>query len=464
MKRFVHRRQIAIVCLCLLAIATWVLNRDNELWAGSTYRVLRALGLDTLQGKPYVKTFPIWGYPGLVAGIGAISKGAIDVSLPIIQLVVCVVVIIGLSRPWLGRWKVWQLVVWLLLMAPVLSFASRRLPDAVVEIALLTILLAGRQWIVTRRRVWLLVAAASVMVAVNMRSETLIFVFATFAATLVLRFTRRRIDLSAITRFAGVLAVAAVLGVVPWALNARAHTGALLLASTNGPGWFYEGLGQLPDNPWHLRGYDSYPRSYAATKGVQDPFSLAGSRVLTPEDERLVRAHPLAYLEKVVWNLHSAALGGVEPAPPTRGVSPGATRGERLHALLLLRPSAVSWALDTLFVRSRILGVAFFVLSLMSLWIGVRLILRGETWRPENLAVGWLCFLYTLFEFALVSLGYYMTRFMSPLFAVQVLGIGYLLSAEPLHTLLGVRDRRPARAASGHMRADRPEIERGDAV
>ncbi len=455
-----HRRQIAIVCLCLLALATWVLNRDNELWAGSTYRVLRGLGLDTLQGKPYVKTFPIWGYPGLVAGIGAISKSAIDVSLPIIQLIVCVAVILGLSRPWLGRWKVWQLVVWLLLMAPVLSFASRRLPDAVVEIALLSILLAGQQWIATRRAVWLFVAAASVVVAVNMRSETLIFVLATFAATLALRFTRRRLDLSALTRFAGVLAAAALLGVVPWALNARAHTGALLLASTNGPGWFYEGLGQLPGNPWHLRGFDSYPRRYAATKGVQDPFSLAGSRVLTPEDERLVRAHPLAYLEKVVWNLHSAALGGVEPAPPTRGSSAGATRGERLHALLSLRPSAVSWALDTLFLRSRILAVAFLVLSLMSLWIGVRLILWGESWRPENLAVGWLCFLYTLFEFALVSVGYYMTRFMTPLFAVQVLGIGYLLSAEPLRNLLGVRGGRPRRVAGRQAEPSRPLTER----
>ena len=384
-----------------------------------------------------------------MAAIGAFSKGAIDVALPIIQLVVCVALIIGLSRPWLGRWKVWQLVVWLLLMAPVLSFASRRLPDAVVEIALLSILLAGRQWIATRRVVWLVLAAASVVVAVNMRSETLIFVLAAFAATLVLRFTRRRIDLSALTRFAAVLAVAAVLGVVPWAVNSRAHTGALLFASTNGPGWFYEGLGQLPNNPWHLRGYDSYPRRYAATKGVQDPFSLAGSRVLTPEDERLVRAHPLAYLEKVVWNLHSAALGGVEPAPPTRGSSLGATRGDRLRELLSLRPSAVSWALDTFFVRSRILSVAFLALSLLSLWIGVRLIVWGESWRPENLAVGWLCFLYTLFEFALVSVGYYMTRFMTPLFAVQVLGIGYLLSAEPLRNLLGVRDRRLRGRCSG---------------
>jgi hypothetical protein len=459
-----HRRQVAIVCLSLLAVATWVLNRDNELWAGSTYRVLRGLGLDTLQGRPYVKTFPIWGYPGLVAGIGAFSKSAIDVALPIIQLILCVALIIGLSRPWLSRWKVWQLVVWLLLMAPVLSFASRRLPDAVVEIALLSILLAGRQWILTRRVVWLVLAAASVVVAVNMRSETLLFVLAAFAATLALRFTRRRLDLSAITRFAAVLAVAALLGVVPWALNARAHTGALLLASTNGPGWFYEGLGQLPNNPWHLRGYDSYPRRYAASKGVQDPFSLAGSRVLTPEDERLVRAHPLAYLEKVVWNLHSAALGGVEPAPPTRGSSLGATRGDRVRELLSLKPSAVSWALDTFFVRSRILSVAFLALSLLSLWIGVRLILWGESWRPENLAVGWLCFLYTLFEFALVSVGYYMTRFMTPLFAMQLLGIGYLLSAEPLHTLLGVRDWRPSRGALGHVRAEQPVVDLDDAA
>jgi hypothetical protein len=451
-----HRRQVAIGGLCLLAIATWVLNRNNELWAGSTYRVLRGLGSEALQGKPFVKTFPLWGYPGLVAGIGAVSRSAIDVSLPIIQLVACVVVVLGLSYPWLSRWKAWQLVLWLLLMAPVLSFATRRLPDAIVEIALLTMLLAIREWIRTRRWVWLLVGVTSVIVAVNMRSEVLIFVLAAFAATLALRFTRRRIDLSAITRVAGVLAIAALAGVVPWAVNSRAHAGTLLLTSTNGPGWFYEGLGQLPNNPWHLRGYDSYPRRFAATKGVQDPFSLAGSRVLTPEDERLVRAHPMAYLEKVAWNLHSAALGGVEPAPPTRGYSPGATRGARLRALLSLRPSAVSWELDALFLRTRVLNVAFLLASIMSLWIGVRVILWGQKWRPENLAVGWFCFLYTLFEFALVSLGYYMTRFMSPLFAAQVLGLGYLLSAEPLENLVGSVGRRSSRVPREDDASDAP--------
>ena len=437
-----HRRQVAIAGLCLLAVVTWVLNRDNELWAGSTYRVLRGLGIETLQGRPFVKTFPIWGYPGLVAGIGAVSRSAIDVALPIIQLVACVVVIVGLSYPWLSRWKAWQLVLWLLLMAPVLSFATRRLPDAIVEIALLTMLLAIREWIRTRRWVWLLVGVTSVIVAVNMRSEVLIFVLAAFVATLALRLTRRRIDLSAITRVAGVLAIAALVGVLPWAVNSRAHAGTLLLTSTNGPGWFYEGLGQLPDNPWHLRGYDSYPRSFAASKGVPDPFSLAGSRVLTPEDERLVSAHPAAYLEKVAWNLHSAALGGVEPAPPARGAAPGATRGERLRALLSLRPSGVSWALDTLILRTRILNVAFLLMTIMSLWLGVRVIVWGKRWRPENLAVGWFCFLYTLFEFALVSVGYYMTRFMSPLFAAQALGLGYLLSAEPLENLVGSVGRR----------------------
>jgi len=442
-----HRRQIAIAGLCLLAVATWVLNRNNELWAGSTYRVLRGLGIEALQGKPFVKTFPIWGYPGLVAGIGAVSRSAIDVSLPIIQLVACVVVILGLSYPWLSRWKAWQLVLWLLLMAPALSFACRRLPDAIVEIALLAILLAMRQWVKTKRGVWLLVGIMSVVIAVNMRSEVLIFILAVFVATLALRFARRKIDLSAVTRFAGVMAVAAVVGVVPWAANSQVHAGTLLLTSTNGPGWFYEGLGQLPNNPWHLRGYDSYPRRFAATKGVQDPFSLAGSRVLTPEDERLVRAHPVAYLEKVVWNLHSAAFGGVEPAPPTRGSSPGATRGERLRALLSLRPSAVSWALGTFFLRTRILNIAFLLLSVMSLWIGFRVILSGETWQPASLAVGWLVFLYTGFEFALVSVGYYMTRFMSPLYAVQVLGLGYLLLAEPLGNLVGSAGRHRSWAA-----------------
>ena len=146
---------------------------------------------------------------------------------------------------------------------------------------------------------------------------------------------------------------------------------------------------------------------------------------------RLVREHPEAYLQKVVWNLRRSAFGGVIVQMPTREGPVGRTRSERLRAVASLRLSGFSWAFWTIVDKSRIYRLSFLLLCGLSLFLGGRGFTHAAAcWRPENVAISRFCVVYTIVEFALVSLGHYEVRFVSPLYWVQVLTLVQLLSTE----------------------------------
>jgi hypothetical protein len=91
-------------------------------------------------------------------------------------------------------------------------------------------------------------------------------------------------------------------------------------------------------------------------------------------------------------------------------------------------------------------NLVFLLLSALSLWTGVRALMRSsQRWQPATSALAQFCLFYTVVEFALMSLGYYQARFMSPLYAVQLAVLANLFSIESAAGLLGA----PAR----HVRA-----------
>ena len=82
--------------------------------------------------------------------------------------------------------------------------------------------------------------------------------------------------------------------------------------------------------------------------------------------------------------------------------------------------------------------LVFLLLSALSLWTGVRALTRSsQEWQPAASTLAQFCLFYTVFEFALVSLGYYQSRFMSPLYAVQLAVLANLFSIESAGGLLG---------------------------
>lgn len=434
-----RRRAIGILALIGVGLAWWLFNRNNQLTPDSTYRELRGLGIALLDGSGYRQTFPIWGYPIVVAGIGFLSRSVIDIALPLLQLALCLVVSIALVWRWLGRWRLLYLLLWLLLMIPVVSYACLRLPDGLVMVLLLAVVLSLRNWVETRRPLWLVLGGLSVAVSVNMRSETLLLIVCSCLAALLVLGLRRTPAARLLVVHLAVLSVVAFLALIPWAVNSKAYSGTPLLTSTNGPGWFYVGLGQLPNNPWGLQGLDADAWAFVRSKGGH-PFSLEGSRVLTPEIRRLVEEHPAAYIEKVGWNLRQAALGGVwtKIGYQTPDSTPGRTHLERIRSLLSLRVDGWAWATETVFYRTRMFRLVFLLLSALSLWTGVRALMRSsQRWQPAASALAQFCLFYTVFEFALVSLGYYQSRFMSPLYAVQLAVLANLFSLESAEGLLG---------------------------
>jgi hypothetical protein len=103
-----------------------------------------------------------------------------------------------------------------------------------------------------------------------------------------------------------------------------------------------------------------------------------------------------------------------------------------------LRPSGFSWASWATVDKSRIYRLSFLLLCGLSLFVGGRGFTHAAAcWRPENVAISRFCVVYTIVEFALVSLEHYEVRFVSPLYWVQVLTLVQLLSTETCTSSFG---------------------------
>jgi hypothetical protein len=118
-------------------------------------------------------------------------------------------------------------------------------------------------------------------------------------------------------------ALSAWILLIPWALHYRQQTGHFSLTASQRGIVAFISLGQLPRNPWGAVYEDEYAYAYldqvAPHLGAN---SDDADRLLFEEFKRRVRAEPLAFAAKMVWNggisLVSGFYGGEVPLSPAQ--------------------------------------------------------------------------------------------------------------------------------------------------
>ncbi len=95
----------------------------------------------------------------------------------------------------------------------------------------------------------------------------------------------------------------ALVVLVPWAMYYQRQTGRYSLTASQKGIVAFISLGQLPGNPWGAEYKDDYAYNYLKSHGVEaPPNSDVADRVLFDEYKRRVIQHPVAFVEKMVWN------------------------------------------------------------------------------------------------------------------------------------------------------------------
>jgi hypothetical protein len=110
---------------------------------------------------------------------------------------------------------------------------------------------------------------------------------------------------------------------IPWGLHYREQTGHISLTASQRGIVAFISLGQLPRNPWGAVYEDEYAYAYLAQVAPQLRVnSDTADRVLIDEFKRRVKAEPVAFAAKMVWNgaisLVSGFYGGEIPLSPAQ--------------------------------------------------------------------------------------------------------------------------------------------------
>jgi hypothetical protein len=192
---------------------------------------------------------------------------------------------------------------------------------------------------------------------------------------------------------------------IPWGVHYREQTGHFSLTASQGGIVAFISLGQLPRNPWGAVYEDEYAYAYLAQVA---PQLLANShtadRVLIDEFKRRVKAEPMAFAAKMVWNgaisLVSGFYGGEIPLSPAQWEQFRATKRRPWTAVLpaLSGELAVEMRTRVAFIywlAAKTAGTAIVLLSMaglmLMLWRGTQsplLLLLAST-----IAYQWLLFM-----------------------------------------------------------------------
>jgi hypothetical protein len=118
-------------------------------------------------------------------------------------------------------------------------------------------------------------------------------------------------------------AAVAWITLIPWGVHYRDQTGHFSLTASQSGIVAFISLGQLPRNPWGAVYEDEYAYAYLAQVAPQLRVnSDTADRVLVDEFKRRVKAEPMAFAAKMIWNgaisLVSGFYGGEIPLSPTQ--------------------------------------------------------------------------------------------------------------------------------------------------
>lgn len=260
---------------------------------------------------PAVFTYPLWGYPALLAFLPwpTFTTVALQVGLAValaLALYATIAPLVASRR--LAR-------VLCVAAVPLWSIASVRLADPwSVILGCFGVLALARAAAQASAR-WAIASGVCFGLALNFRSDNLL-VLPLLPALLALLAPRlawaRRREL--------VLAVAvALVAMVPWGLFRVSHGEPFGISSSNGGMVLYNALG-FAGNPWGIVGED--PEREAQVRAALGPGVLAhsveGDRWLRAQALALIREQPGQYVRKVVHDfVASIAFGayGIETEP-----------------------------------------------------------------------------------------------------------------------------------------------------
>jgi hypothetical protein len=406
--------------IAFLAILVGSLNFNNGLIPPSLYLIrYRSHGMEFAQGLVYSVTYPMWGYPLLVAGVALFSMEWLDALIFAIQVAVGAGLVLMWLFPLKISWRPRQVAILTCLLVPVFSFVSLRAPDAWAVMAMMFILLCLRNWMQTKRRVWVVSAAIAAAIGVNMRSELLGFFVSGTGIALLGVFLIKQIWTRQLAIWFSVLFIGAGIGLIPWMIHAYRLTGVVLLSSTNSGMTMYEGFAQIPNNPWGRQDCDCEPQRYADSIGVRDIVSVQGNDALLAASLQDIKKYPMVYVAKVGYNFVRALTSGVHWMDDWWGpkIVHGSTQMQRLQRALTGEPLALVWLVRTLgywFYR----GI-FFVMCIGAFWLAWRAVKSDQISLDHRLlilfSVGYL-----LYTFLMVALIRFEVRYATPPYPLLV--------------------------------------------
>lgn len=254
-----------------------------------------------------VATYPIWGYPVLMAVLDPLLG---------IQGVYVLQYVLLLASFWLV-YRFFDIPGWdnpfetALFHGALIAYAmflSVKWPMAIVAFLLLVFGLLHQ-----RGRYGL--ASLTLLLAIHFRFEALLM-WGIYVVFLLVESARGHIRYRELLRTrknlyqGSLLVICSLFLLTSWPLYQYSQHGQLLLGTSNSGGTLYSGLGQLPNNPWNRVFADKSATDYARSQGVQDAWGLEGNRVLTRRFLQDVSEHPPAFLAKVLYNQLRILTGG----------------------------------------------------------------------------------------------------------------------------------------------------------
>ncbi|MBC8239924.1 MAG: hypothetical protein H8E30_05550 [Alphaproteobacteria bacterium] len=236
-------------------------------------------------------TYPIWGYPILVAIVKLISGSADNII--VVQYILFILSsflvydIVIIQRRILSPAIVFSLLFGQFYYAMLLS---AKWPDAIMAFLLLFS-------VICHYKNRYILALLSLALAYNFRAEALIFfmIYATYVA-----FKQRK-------PFAVLMGFLLVL---PWSLFHFVHNGKFQVGGSNAGGVMYISLGQLPGNIWQRKHLDDVAVKFTQDRGIRYPWSLEGNALLRQAFMDDVLTHPVAFARKVYRNAFQIFKGG----------------------------------------------------------------------------------------------------------------------------------------------------------
>jgi hypothetical protein len=291
-------RQFTRFSLAMLAVVLFALYCAVALPKGSVWENHLADGILFMTGRlPATPAYPMWGY-SLLAGV--LHENVIYLQALLVLLFFCAWYGSCLARrrrmEERGRLLPAAPVLTALVLAPFVFLSVSYFSNALAQL----LAFAGT-WILylaveERRPIWTFALAGALLgLGYHFRTELLLLA-GLLAAALVVSVLRRRRSAAAVAAFA----VAFTAMLIPW----LAYTGSTLqqarLSTTNSGGSTYQGLGQLPSNPWGVEYSDDFVEAIAKAKGLGSPWSEASARYFTQRYFEAIRSHPTAFAKRVL--------------------------------------------------------------------------------------------------------------------------------------------------------------------